>query len=186
MSSGTPDPASAPANSSSESKVETSTEKNLPPLSPSEFRKYNRMAEHMEQFHSHFRYTWKILHATPNTLSPLNFIRTGLQFAQHLTVHHQIEEMHVFPNLATRMESFRPEVHLLQQHAKIHDGLDNFVEYLEECKRGERDLRHEEIKKIMDEFGEVLWAHLDDEVKELGAENMRKFWTLEEVGRMMM
>lgn len=29
----------------------------------------------------------------------------------------------------------------------------------------------------MDTFGSVLWAHLNDEVVELGAESMRKFWS---------
>ena len=42
------------------------------------------------------------------------------------------------------------------------------------------------MKKILDSFGAVLWQHLDDEVKELGAENMRKYWTLEEMRRMPM
>lgn len=29
----------------------------------------------------------------------------------------------------------------------------------------------------MDDFGSVLWAHLTDEVVELGAENMSKYWS---------
>jgi hypothetical protein len=33
----------------------------------------------------------------------------------------------------------------------------------------------------MDTFGEVLWKHLDDEVEELKAENMRKYWSVKEV-----
>jgi hypothetical protein len=36
----------------------------------------------------------------------------------------------------------------------------------------------------MDEFGAVLWAHLEVEVEELKAENMRKFWSLEETRRL--
>ena len=39
---------------------------------------------------------------------------------------------------------------------------------------------------VLDSFGGVLWQHLDEEVEQLGAENMRRFWTLEEMGRMPM
>ena len=47
-------------------------------------------------------------------------------------------------------------------------------------------MRLEELKEVMDGFGKVLWAHLDDEVKTLGAENMRKYWTIWEMNGMMM
>ena len=84
------------------------------------------------------------------------------------------------------MPAFRKELELLTQHKAIHAGLDLFEAYLEKCSSGETDLRLEEMKALMDGFGEVLWAHLDDEVKELGANNMRKYWTLDEMGRMPM
>ena len=101
-------------------------------------------------------------------------------------MHHGIEEAHVFPILAKKMPAFRKELELLTQHKQIHKGLDKFEAYLEECKSGERELRLEEMKALMDTFGDVLWAHLDDEVKELGAENMRKYWTTQEIRSMPM
>ena len=72
------------------------------------------------------------------------------------------------------MPAFKKELELLTQHKQIHDGLDKFQAYLAECKFGEKDLRMDELKTLMDDFGGVLFAHLDDEVKQLGAENMRK------------
>lgn len=84
------------------------------------------------------------------------------------------------------MPAFRRELELLTQHKQIHAGMDKLQTYLEQCKSGEKDLRTEEMKGIMDGFGDVLWAHLDDEVKQLGAENMRKYWTMEELRRMPM
>ena len=42
------------------------------------------------------------------------------------------------------------------------------------------------MKEKMDSWGEVLWKHLDQEVETLGAENMRKYWTLDEMKRMPM
>jgi hypothetical protein len=35
----------------------------------------------------------------------------------------------------------------------------------------------------MDSSGRVLWARLDDEVEQLGADNMRKFWMKEDMKR---
>ena len=84
------------------------------------------------------------------------------------------------------MPAFKKELQLLTQHKQIHAGLDRFEEYLAQCKRGETDFRMEELKSLMDTFGDVLWTHLDDEVKELGAENMRKYWSVAEMQRMPM
>ena len=84
------------------------------------------------------------------------------------------------------MPAFQKSDELLKQHKLIHDGLDQFKACLDECSSGERELRLNELRKLMDGFGEVLWTHLNDEVKELGAENMRKFWSPEEMLRMPM
>lgn len=84
------------------------------------------------------------------------------------------------------MPAFKKELELLSQHKQIHKGLDKLEKYLDQCGGGERELRMSELKEILDGFGTVLWQHLDDEVKQLGAENMRKYWTLEEMRRMPM
>jgi hypothetical protein len=84
------------------------------------------------------------------------------------------------------MPAFKEELELLSQHKQIHAGLDKLEDYLEKCRSGEKDLRMEELKAILDTFGEVLWAHLDDEVEQLGAENMRKYWSIKEMQRMPM
>lgn len=119
-------------------------------------------------------------------MSLRQFLSLGLEFAQYLTIHHTIEEEHIFPVLAQRMPAFRRELQLLTQHRQIHDGLDKFEAYLEACRSGERELRWEELGAVMDGFGEVLWTHLDEEVKELGAENMRRYWSVREMGTMPM
>ena len=84
------------------------------------------------------------------------------------------------------MPAFKKELQLLTQHKEIHNGLDKLEAYVDECKAGTKDLRMDELKEIMDSFGEVLWAHLSDEVEQLSAENMRKYWSLEEVRRLPM
>ncbi|KAI9787139.1 MAG: hypothetical protein M1839_003374 [Geoglossum umbratile] len=159
----------------------------LPKLSAAEFRAYNRFAEQMDAFHNHFRQTWNELYdAASNGKRPQNLtlpqlIALGLDFCHWLSTHHSIEERYFFPLLARKMPAFREELELLAQHKQIHAGLDKFEAYLNECKAGESELRLDRMKELMDGFGTVLWQHLDDEVTELGAENMRKYWTLEEL-----
>lgn len=180
-----PPPAAAPP-----AEEAPAAEEQLPKLSASEFRLYNHMAEQMDYYHNMFRATWTTLYTActtsrrPAHLSLRQFLRTGLDFCSHLEAHHGYEEAHVFPVLARKMPAFRRELHLLTQHKAIHKGLDKLRDYLEGCRTGERELRLDELKEVMDGFGEVLWKHLDDEVKQLGAENMRKFWTVEEMRRM--
>lgn len=119
--------------------------------------------------------------------------RMILQFISHLTAHHNIEEQHIFPLLGERMPEFNnsdPSNLLpggpVAQHRDIHAGLDKLDDYLSACRAGEKNFQRRDIKAILDSFGEVLWKHLDDEVALLGAENMRKYWTLDEMKMMPM
>ncbi|KAK2761166.1 hypothetical protein FQN54_001687 [Arachnomyces sp. PD_36] len=160
----------------------------LPELSKEEFEQYNRIAEHMDRFHSHFRKSWTLLYDAclanhvPENMPTSEFILIGLGLCKELDTHHLIEEHYVFPQLGTRMPAFQGELDLLlNQHKEIHVGLEKLEIYLEGCESGEGELKLEELKGIMDGFGTVLWEHMDDEVRELGAENMRKYWTLEEM-----
>ncbi|KAL2068100.1 hypothetical protein VTL71DRAFT_16198 [Oculimacula yallundae] len=167
----------------------------LPKLSAAEFRAYNSMAEHMEYFHNHFRQSWTLLYTAcetnkrPQGLSLKQFLSTGLQFCSHLSTHHAIEEQHIFPVLAQKMPEFKQgknAAELLRQHKEIHKGMDEFEVYLEMCRSGETELQLSTLKTKMDSWGKVLWTHLDQEVRTLGAENMRRYWTVEEMRRMPM
>ena len=182
----------------------------LPALSREDRDTYGRMGTTMEWFHNNFRNTWKLLYEAcssgkrPANMSIRQFLNTGSEFAHHLTMHHTIgvpfleaidsiqpltwlaEEQHIFPVLAQRMPAFRKELELLTQHKQIHNGLDKFEAYIDDCKAGKRDMRMDELKDIMDSFGTVLWAHLQDEVDQLSVDNMRLYWSLDEVGRLPM
>lgn len=140
--------------------------------------------------HNHFRQTWNLLWGAceakrrPQGMSLKQFINEGLRFVQQLTMHHGIEEAHIFPRLATRMPEFR--VDLQHQHHEIHDGLVVFEEYLKRCRDGKCDFELAVLQEKMQPWEKVLWDHLDDEVRALGAENMRRYWTKEEMLRMPM
>ncbi|PTB66531.1 hypothetical protein BBK36DRAFT_1201504 [Trichoderma citrinoviride] len=165
----------------------------LPPLSDHEFKIYNRLAERMDWFHNNFRQSWNVLWQActtgrrPQSMSIKQLLQIGTEFAEHLTIHHSIEETYVFPQLARRMPEFDPKNgDLVKQHAQIHDGLEEFEKYLRQVKSGERDFELSVLKEKMESWGGVLWAHLDDEVRSLGAENMRKYWTVQEIRRLQM
>ena len=119
-------------------------------------------------------------------MSIKSFLSTGDQFLYHLEVHHGIEEEHIFPILARKMPAFKKELELLTQHKQIHKGMDKLSAYIQQCRSGEKELRLEEMKAVMDTFGKVLWEHLNDEVHQLRAENMRKYWTMDEMRQLPM
>lgn len=84
------------------------------------------------------------------------------------------------------MTEFKPSGIHREQHKQIHKGLDELQEYLMQCREGSRDFRREEVRECMGKWGEVLWTHLDEEVQTLGAQNMRKYWSLKEMAALPM
>ncbi|KAK1997325.1 hypothetical protein LX36DRAFT_578669 [Colletotrichum falcatum] len=158
------------------------------PMTPSEFDTYNRLAVMMDKFHGYFRRTWKRLYnacTAPDGTRQMTddqVIREGLFLSYRLTKHHHIEESSLFPFLARKMPQFRGDGSLLaEQHRQMHGGLEEFQRYLESCRTRKSRLELQVLKGKMDSWGEVLLLHLDQEVDVLGAENMKKYWTLEEM-----
>lgn len=202
-SSGTAQEATTPSKEEQSSNAQQKKEeKKLPPLKGAEFRAYNRLAEHMDVFHAHFRTSWNALWAAAcagnskgkaSSRGGRSIINDGLAFISQLEMHHSIEETYIFPILARRMPEFRTDgkggkgaAELLQQHREIHDGMEGMREYLRACRDGEKELDMSTLKAQMENWGSVLWKHLDQEVETLGAENMRKYWTVEEIRRIPM
>ncbi|KAL7760750.1 hypothetical protein ACKLNR_007285 [Fusarium oxysporum f. sp. zingiberi] len=166
----------------------------LPPLSDYEFSVYNRIAVRMDRFkHERFRHMWNILYTAadtqkrPSNLSLKQFIETGIQFVDNLEGHHGIEERYIFPILAEKMPEFRTDTgdeaaaELLQQHEEIHGGMTAMRGYLIACRYGDIEFQFKALKAKMDSWGETLLKHLDQEVKALGAESMRRYWMIEEM-----
>lgn len=189
-------------NGSEPCKQEAKEEKKLPPLKGAEFRAYNRLAEHMDLFHAHFRTAWNTLWTAAcagngalgkNKSRGRSLVGEGLAFVAQLEIHHNIEETYIFPVLARRMPEFRSDgkggkgaAELLRQHREIHDGMEGMRTYLRSCREGGQDLDMAALKAQMESWGTVLWTHLDQEVKTLGAENMRKYWTADEIRQIPM
>ena len=51
---------------------------------------------------------------------------------------------------------------LLEQHRKIHEGMDELERYVRGCQGGERESMLEDLKGVWDGFRGVLWQHLDE------------------------
>ena len=142
-------------------------------------------------------------------MSLKQFIDEGLRLARYLEMHHSIEETHLYPLLGRKMPEFRSssaggggsrskgkgsssgggkkryqggeDCELLRQHRMIHDGVDDMAEYLRRCRDRECELELGVLKGKVDPWGEVLMRHLDQEVRDLGADKMRRYWTLQEM-----
>ncbi|KAF3121429.1 hypothetical protein TWF703_001919 [Orbilia oligospora] len=197
-----------PVQAESSQKVEA--EKPLPKLTAAEFKAYNRLAVIMDQYHNHFRATWTeiitglrksrpknqvflplevvtAMHPAHSTLnqSLRQFLSIAQGFCRMLDAHHNIEESYFFPILAKKMPAFqkhnKEHGEMIAHHRQIHKGLDKFEDYVNACKSGEKDFVASDMLELMESFEKVLWQHLDEEVQQLGAENMRKYWTLEEL-----
>lgn len=160
----------------------------LAPLSAEDHQIFNRFSVIMDSFHNNFRRYWQDLWQTattgsrPRGMTLRQVINNGIDFTRYLTAHHNIEEHRIFPHLATRMSEFDGKKGLMpKQHKQIHTGLTNLQVYLTKVSKGEVDFQTDDLKGVMEPWAEVLWAHLDAEVESLKAENMRKYWTKEEM-----
>ncbi|KAL2832861.1 hypothetical protein BDW59DRAFT_157009 [Aspergillus cavernicola] len=164
----------------------------LPPLRGEEFHLFNHMAGTMQALHGWFRTQWNVLYDVaksarrPKGMSIKTYLSMCLEFCERLEAHHTIEEVRIFPYLAKRMPSFANKDQLVTQHKAIHAGLERLEHYARGCLNGETDLQWGEVKEVLDSFGTILWTHLDEEVRELGAEQTRKYWSAEEMRRMPM
>lgn len=102
--------------------------------------------------------------AAPDSRS---FARYMLAWHALLHVHHSGEEAHFFPAVeAMSGEAGAMEANVAQ-HRAFHDGLDGFRAYAEACAAGREEFDGGKVVGIIDGFGEVLAAHLREEIDTL-------------------
>ncbi|TCD69800.1 hypothetical protein EIP91_006113 [Steccherinum ochraceum] len=157
-----------------------------------EERRYNRMADHMSSFHEHFKREFNELYDLADGsfnkrgMNLRVYLRKADDLVKHLTMHHTIEERHIFPLLARKMPEFRANEAHIKSHHGIHVGLDAMSALLQKWKADPKEYSPEDMKACLDSWREVLFKHLDEEVRDLSATNMRKYWTLQEMDRLPM
>jgi len=149
--------------------------------------RWNRFSTGMNRFHSWFKLEFNQLYELADGsfnqrgMSLSDYISSGEEFSRHLTMHHSIEEAHIFPFLATRMPAFAEDDQHKKSHKAIHDGLDNLKELIKRWRGDNTTYSPADMRGCLDGFKDVLMAHLDEEVEDLKAENMKKYWKLEEL-----
>ncbi|KAF9062112.1 hypothetical protein BDP27DRAFT_1337037 [Rhodocollybia butyracea] len=152
-------------------------------------RKWNKLSRMMSSFHEGFKEQFNTLYE----LSDGSFNKRGWslglylesakRFNDHLTMHHTIEEAYIFPILGRRMKQFSTESdgEHLASHKGIHDGLQSLKSLIHKCKADPTSYSPTEMRACLDNFREVLFSHLDQEVQDLQGENLKKYFTLKEV-----
>ncbi|KAH8107477.1 hypothetical protein DFH11DRAFT_1691675 [Phellopilus nigrolimitatus] len=113
------------------------------------------------------------------------FLREAESLKKHLEAHHTIEERFIFPVLAKRMPMFSDNEQHLKSHEAIHEGLARLSDLTNEFKSDPKTYSPTRMRECLDSFREVLMHHLDEEVHDLGAESLKKYWTLAEVDRIL-
>lgn len=82
------------------------------------------------------------------------------------------------------------------QHQQIHDGLDRYDAALADFRKAPSTYSPAQLRAVMDSFRDVLFlrtstclsrsltsSDLDEEVKTLGADSIRRYYTLDECAR---
>ncbi|KAF8585884.1 hypothetical protein K439DRAFT_1646473 [Ramaria rubella] len=148
------------------------------------------MATRMQSFHLFLKYEYDEIYALADGkfnnrgMSLTMFLQTASEFRRHLESHHTIEETYIFPVLAQKMPAFRDNEQHRNNHKQIHDGLDALSALIKRFRSAPTTYSPAELRDCLDGFRDVLVRHLDEEVNDLRGENMRKYWTLEEVDQM--
>ncbi|CAA7261621.1 unnamed protein product [Cyclocybe aegerita] len=154
-----------------------------------EERKWNRMSEKMSGFHEWFKQEFNMLYTladgsfTSRGLSLAHYLETAKTMNHHLTMHHAIEERYVFPILTKKMPQFAKEnegAHIIS-HQGIHEGLVKLEKLVDKWTDEPATYSPEEMRDCLDSFRDVLFHHLDEEVEDLRGENLKKYFTLQEV-----
>ncbi|KIJ50408.1 hypothetical protein M422DRAFT_224736 [Sphaerobolus stellatus SS14] len=168
------------------------TTADLPPMTPMEEKKYGSMGVRMQYFHNYFKKEFDEIYELADGkfyergMSLPIFLQTANEFRRHLEGHHHIEETYIFPVLAKKMPTFQDDDQHKTSHKKIHDGLDALAALITRFRQEPNTYSPVELRSCLDGFREPLMTHLDEEVHDLRAENMRKYWTLEEMSQIPM
>ncbi|KAF8806380.1 hypothetical protein BYT27DRAFT_7190929 [Phlegmacium glaucopus] len=158
-----------------------------------EERSWNKLSEKMSSFHEWFKQEFNTLYELSDGsfnsrgMSLHRYLDSARTMNHHLTMHHTIEERHLFPILAKTMPQFSQNdngdgAHI-QSHRSIHDGLSNLEKVVEKWTEEPSTYSPTEMRACLDTFREVLFHHLDEEVADLRGENLMKYMTLADLER---
>ncbi|KAJ7184438.1 hypothetical protein C8R46DRAFT_1064059 [Mycena filopes] len=152
-----------------------------------EERQWGRFSKDMAGAHAYFKQEFNTIYEladgsfTKRGLSLSLYLQMAQRLNLHLTMHHTIEERDIFPILAQRMPEFSTDDAHINSHKAIHEGLEELTTLITKFKKEPSTYSPEQMRTCLDGFRGVLFAHLDAEVEDLKAENLKKYWKLEEL-----
>ncbi|EPQ57245.1 hypothetical protein GLOTRDRAFT_73898 [Gloeophyllum trabeum ATCC 11539] len=158
-------------------------------------RRWNRLSTTMAHFHEWFKREFNVVYELADGsfnrrgMSLSNYLQEAKSLCTHLNFHHSLEERHIFPVLAERMPEFSEQAEdgrHIRSHKAIHKGLDDLERLIKKWSDDPSSYSPTEMRACLDSFRDVLFKHLDEEVDDLKGENMKKYWSLEEVDRIPM
>lgn len=143
------------------------------------------MASFHNSFKAQFENNYALADGTFHTrgMSLPGFLHQARNVARSLDGHHRIEEAHIFPILAPKVPAFRPHTseHVVA-HRVIHAGLEKYEAYIQKALAKPSEYNAREFREVMDSFRKPLYDHLDQEVRDLSPDNLKKYGvTLNEV-----
>ncbi|KAK9321530.1 hypothetical protein V1517DRAFT_170889 [Lipomyces orientalis] len=109
-----------------------------------------------------------------------NFLGYCEAWCTSLLAHHDTEEHIMFPYLQRKLD-FAEEV---EQHKKIHDALDAFVEQIRLAKKDSAAFDPARMMQILKDAEDNLMAHLHQEIDDLAPDRLKVF-SGEELDEMM-
>ncbi|KAJ7042111.1 hemerythrin HHE cation binding domain-containing protein [Mycena alexandri] len=154
-----------------------------------EERQWGRFSKDMAGAHAYFKQEFNAIYELADGsfakrgLSLSLYLQTAQRLTSHLTMHHTIEERQIFPILAQRMPEFSTETNdaHIDSHKAIHEGLEEMTTLVNKFKKEPSTYSPDQMRTCLDGFRAVLFDHLDAEVHDLRAENLKKYWKLEEL-----
>lgn len=139
-----------------------------------------RPSQGMAAFHNKFKRMFEdnyrladgSFHNQGMSLSGFLHQAQGVSFS--LDMHHRIEEAHIFPILAAKHPAFAPKADHIKSHRIIHDGLERYNKYIQDALKDPSKYNSLEFRAVMDSFRKPLFDHLDQEVRDLEPENLKR------------
>ncbi|KAJ3515254.1 hypothetical protein NLJ89_g1879 [Agrocybe chaxingu] len=145
----------------------------------------------MSGFHEWFKQEFNTLYTladgsfTSRGLSLAHYLETAKTMNRHLKMHHTIEERYVFPILGKKMPQFAKENEDVTQSPPSYNapilGLVKLEKLVDKWIDEPSTYSPKEMRDCLDSFRDVLFHHLDEEVEDIRGENLKKYFTLQEV-----
>ncbi|KAF7321374.1 Hemerythrin domain-containing protein [Mycena kentingensis (nom. inval.)] len=154
--------------------------------------RWGEFSQRMSQFHDYFKSEFNTLYEladgsfTKRGLSLTLYLDMARRLNDHLTMHHTLEERHFFPVLGQKMPQFAVEAEggHIESHEAIHTGLEKLSGLVQKFKKEPSTYSPEEMRACLDGFRTVLFSHLDQEVSDLSGDNLKKYFSLQELKQM--